>query len=63
METRGTHTAEVDTMLNAYISNFINNNDKKLIHIGGWFSCFPRKFNWTWDEKFKAHYQDADMVQ
>lgn len=32
------------------------------IHIGGWFGCFPRKFNWIWDEKFKAHYQDADMV-
>jgi hypothetical protein len=30
METRGTHTAEVDTMLNAYISNFINNNELKI---------------------------------
>ena len=40
-----------------YVDRFIDT-----IHIGGWFSCFPRKFNWTWDEKFKAHYQDADMV-
>ena len=40
-----------------YVDRFINT-----IHIGGWFSCFPRKFNWIWDEKFKAHYQDADMV-
>jgi hypothetical protein len=30
METRGTHTAEVDTMLNAYISNFINNNELRI---------------------------------
>ena len=27
LETRGSHTAEVDTMLNAYISDFINNNE------------------------------------
>ena len=30
METRGTHTAEVDTMLNAYISDFINNNELRI---------------------------------
>lgn len=30
METRGTHTAEVDTMLNAYISDFINNNQLRI---------------------------------
>jgi hypothetical protein len=44
METRGTHTAEVDTMLNAYISNFINNNDK----IGSKFRfviCFIKLFS------------------
>lgn len=27
MQTRGTHTAEIDTILNSYISNFINNNE------------------------------------
>ncbi len=27
MKTRGTHTAEVDTLLNSYISDFINNNE------------------------------------
>lgn len=30
MQTRGTHTAEVDTMLNAYISDFINNNELRI---------------------------------
>ena len=40
-----------------YIDKFVDS-----IHLGGWFGCFPRKFNWVWDEKFKAHYQDADMV-
>ena len=30
METRGTHTAEVDTMLNSYISDFINNNELRI---------------------------------
>lgn len=27
MQTRGTHTAEIDTILNSYISNFINTNE------------------------------------
>ena len=30
METRGTHTAVVDTMLNSYISDFINNNELRI---------------------------------
>jgi len=30
METRGTHTGEVDAMLNAYISDFINNNELRI---------------------------------
>ena len=41
-----------------YIEDFYST-----VHIGGWFSCFPRKENWIWDENFKAHYQDADMVK
>ena len=27
MENRGTHTAQVDTMLNSYVSDFINSNE------------------------------------
>jgi hypothetical protein len=30
METRGTHTAEIDSLLNAYMSDFINNNELKI---------------------------------
>jgi len=41
-----------------YVEKFVDT-----VHIGGWFGCFPRKFNWIWDENFKAHYQDADMVR
>jgi hypothetical protein len=41
-----------------YVDRFIDT-----VHLGGWFGCFTRKLNWRWDENFKAHYQDADMVR
>lgn len=41
-----------------YVERFVDT-----VHLGGWFGCFPRKLNWVWDENFKAHYQDADMVR
>jgi hypothetical protein len=32
------------------------------IQMPGWFYCFQRESNFIWDEQFKAHYQDNDVV-
>ena len=32
------------------------------VHIPGWFYAFKRNTNHIWDEKFKAHFQDSDLV-